>query len=460
MSSSPTARSRWKIVLLWIMHYHAMASHTIFMNAFAFVPSPSSPIPSIQNGRKYPSYRYPNFHVSTTASSNDDGSSTKTTESPSSSYFDQPIFPGTINEEDTQTLPAKSGYDLILPDFDVVFGRICETSPLTKRVLDGRKLYYDKKKMQGEDIEGDGTIHVGGIDDIEKSEEMLNWKTTEKKTTKKSKQKSKPTGILEIDKIDQFRSLPCPLLRFRVRQRGPSALRGYAMAHLTTDKKARAKWDPNIDTVYECHTADNLMDVTLAMSRRKKNSSHNHGTKNDAVLDEEAINEIIHDYQKERFGKCTRFGIGYVRTKKNIVSPREQLICCGVQHFPESNSWIVFGVEMDDTYGHLFPKEEGEERLIRSKQHAFHLTIVPTSCEEEEDDGTLFDIEYGTFLWCYCFFWYCYVAKTPLLFDLNVVASIRHIIFAFVWCVNPAFTNIPFLLFPKSVPCTNLKNSK
>ena len=159
--------------------------------------------------------------------------------------------------------------------------------------------------------------------------------------------------IHKIEKIDNFQGLPAPLLRFRSRMHGPAQSRGERFSHLLTDFDARTKWDPNLAEVYEKCPIPHMSCADTAM--------------------------------ENKFGNTVRFGLGYVRTKKNLVSSREQLTLCGVQDFTDSGASIVWGVELEDDQDHLMP---GNERLIRSRTHLFSATLVPVGKDT-------FDCEYA-----------------------------------------------------------------
>eukprot|EP00956_Cyclotella_meneghiniana_P043939 scaffold294832_cov76-Cyclotella_meneghiniana.AAC.1 len=79
------------------------------------------------------------------------------------------------------------------------------------------------------------------------------------------------------------------------------------------------------------------------------------------------------------------FGIGYVKTKKSVVSPREQMTLCGVTNF-QSGASIVYAVELEESSDNLLPKNQ-PKRVPRSTTHLFATTIIPTG----EDT---FDVEY------------------------------------------------------------------
>jgi len=233
--------------------------------------------------------------------------------------FATPVFP----KEKPLTIPTnETGVNLILPDFDVLFSRIAEISPLARQILEGRDM--------------------GGFRDLDITPDLTIWKTVEK---------NEKRLVHEIDRIDNFEGTHTPLIRMRSRLKGPERDRGDRFSRLLTDQEFRMQWDPNCAEIYEMYLADDISDIDMVMERK--------------------------------FGKCQKFGLGYCRTKKNVVSPREQLTLCGLQEFPGGAS-IVWGIELEDDQNHLFPPGE---RLIRSRSHIFSNAIIPTG------DNT-FDCEY------------------------------------------------------------------
>lgn len=166
--------------------------------------------------------------------------------------------------------------------------------------------------------------------------------------------------VHQISKIDNFQGKQAPLLRLRSNLRGPLQSRGFVFSQLLTDFDLRTKWDPNVAENYPLHEP-------LDMS-------------------------MVDDAMMYRFGETRRFGVGYVRTKQTVVSPREQLTMCGVQEFPSGSS-LVWGVEVEDDQNHLFP--EGR-RLLRSRSHLFSAALIPKG-EEEFDVEYVIQIEVGKF---------------------------------------------------------------
>lgn len=114
----------------------------------------------------------------------------------------------------------------------------------------------------------------------------------------------------------------------------------------------RALWDPQIEEVFEIYPIHDLDAANIAMSFG-------------------------------RYGDCARLGIGYCRTKANVVSAREQLTLCGIQDFADG-SCIIWGTEMEDWHDHMLPPRK---RVTRARSHIFSTTLTPTA------DNT-FDVEY------------------------------------------------------------------
>ncbi len=108
----------------------------------------------------------------------------------------------------------------------------------------------------------------------------------------------------------------------------------------------------------------------------------------------EATNDIVDELysgdldevkkrQTDDYGEPSMFGIGYVKTKQSVVSPREQLTLCGLQNF-DSGASIIWGIELEENQNHLFPTGK---RMSRSTSHLFSTTIIPTG-------ENTFDVEY------------------------------------------------------------------
>lgn len=220
-------------------------------------------------------------------------------------------------------VPAnKDGVKLKVPNFDVLFDEICKVSPLAKQAFEQE--------------------NPGGIKAIGKGDDAYKWKLTS----------SNPNRLIShIDKIDNFQNHGVPLLRFRSTLHGPTKKRGECFSELVSVTSLRQKWDIGnamVDTIYSA-----------------------------ADLKE------IETLQGSKYGVPSLFGIGYVKTKQSVVSPREQMTLCGLQNFPSGAS-ITWGTELEDSENHLFP--EGK-RVPRSTSHIFIATLIPVGEET-------FDVEY------------------------------------------------------------------
>ncbi len=220
-------------------------------------------------------------------------------------------------------VPAnQAGVMLKVPNFDALFGEICAVSPLAKQAL---------------------TDQPGGIKSIDKSDDVYKWKVIE----------SSHKLVSHIDKIDNFQQKGVPLLRFRSTLHGPTTKRAECFSELISITTLRHKWDVTNDLVDTIYSAANLTD--------------------------------IQQYIGEEYGELSLFGIGYVKTKQSVVSPREQLTLCAVHNFPSGAS-IIWGVELEEDQNHLFPKDQ-PNRKPRSTSHLFSTTLIPT-------DENTFDVEY------------------------------------------------------------------
>ncbi len=221
-------------------------------------------------------------------------------------------------------VPAnEAGVMLKVPNFDALFVEICAVSPLAKQAL---------------------TDQPGGIKSIDKSADVYKWKVIE----------SSPNRLVShIDKIDNFQQKGVPILRFRSTLHGPTTKRSECFSELISITALRHKWDITNDLVDTIYSAANLTD--------------------------------IQQYIGEEYGEISLFGIGYVKTKQSVVSPREQLTLCAVHNFPSGAS-IIWGVELEENQNHLFPKNQ-PNRKPRSTSHLFSTTLIPT-------DENTFDVEY------------------------------------------------------------------
>lgn len=170
----------------------------------------------------------------------------------------------------------------------------------------------------------------------------LKWKKVES---------NKRKTVHQIEKIDNFQGLGCPIVRFRASLKGPCI--GMKFASFIMDLEERKKWDPQIEQVDEIFP----------------------------IYDVDAAN-IAMDFQ---YGDCKRLGIGYCQTKSNpVVDGREQLILCGIQDMP-NQSTVIWGTELEEWHNHLFPQDI--PRRTRAKSHLFASTLVPTGPDS-------FDVEY------------------------------------------------------------------
>jgi hypothetical protein len=215
-----------------------------------------------------------------------------------------------------KTAPSKlEGVEIELPDFDELFDRIQQVSPLTKSAIEGRT---------GGFVEADANDCSG-----------LEWTNIES---------NKRKLVHQIDKIDDFQGLGSPIVRFRSSMKGPCS--GIRFAHYIMDCQERGKWDPQIGQVEEKYPIVDLDTANICMGFGK-------------------------------YGDCSRLGIGYCQTKGTMgVTSREQLTMCGIQDFASTGSTVIWGTEMEDWHNHLLP--EGP-RHTRAKSHIFCTTLVPTS---------------------------------------------------------------------------------
>ena len=217
----------------------------------------------------------------------------------------------------------KPGIAIKLPNYDVLFDEIAKVSPLARQALtEDRPL---------------------GIKAINGTSDAYKWKVTDDSSSRL---------VSHIDKIDNFQNKGVPLLRFRSTLHGPPKKRALCFAELISVADLRHKWDATSDLVETVYSAD----------VKEVDKFHGH-----------------------KYGETSLFGIGYVKTKQSVVSPREQLTLCGLQIFPSGAS-VLWGVELEEDQNHLFPKEQ-TKRQTRSTSHLFSTTIIPTG------DDT-FDVEY------------------------------------------------------------------
>lgn len=215
--------------------------------------------------------------------------------------------------------------DIELPDTDLLFERIGMASPLAKLVM-----------------EGDASGGFEAIDDNANLHPELKWKKVED---------NKRKTVHRIDRADSFQNVRTPLLRFRSSIKGPCI--GERFSNMLMDLEERKKWDDQVAKVEEMYPIEDL----------------------------DAVNAMLGD--EEKYGTCTRLGVGYTQTKSGILSPREQLTLGGMQEY-ENGATILWGTEMEDYHNHLLP--EGQ-RHTRAKSHLFAATLAPTGPDS-------FDVEY------------------------------------------------------------------
>jgi hypothetical protein len=211
------------------------------------------------------------------------------------------------------------GTEIELPNFDLLFDRIQQASPLAKLVMEGNS------RGRGFEL----------IDDSRHYPE-LRWKKVEANERK---------TVHRIDKLDSFQNVKTPLLRFRSTIKGPCI--GERFSNFIMDLDERKKWDDQIAYQEELYP----------------------------IEDVQAVDRMVGDVDK--FGRCVRVGVGYVLTKQGIISPREQLILGGHQEFSDGST-ILWGTEMEDYHNHLLPPGQ---RHTRAKSHLFAATLAPTGPE-------------------------------------------------------------------------------
>lgn len=249
--------------------------------------------------------------------------------------FTLPMFQEKIAKQ--KMAPSKTeGVEIELPDFEELFGRIQQVSPLSRLVI-------EENDVGGNGKGSEGTI--GGfksIDDGSWPKELGTWKKIESNPKK---------TVHLIDKIENFQNLGCPIVRFRASIKGPCS--GTKMAEFIMDLSERKKWDPQIEDVDEIYPIYDTDSANLAMG-------------------------------VGRYGDCSKLGVGYCQTKANIITDgREQLTLCGIQHFMDG-SCLIWGTELEDWHNHLLP--DGKRRT-RAKSHLFSTCLVPTGPDT-------FDVEY------------------------------------------------------------------
>jgi hypothetical protein len=208
-----------------------------------------------------------------------------------------------------------------LPDFDQLFNKIKDISPLARSVINGQ--------THGE------SKGFAAIDDTSTSN--LKWKRVESK---------KHSTVHQIDRVDNYNGLSVPLMRFRASLSGPCV--GEYFGRFIMDLEARKTWDAQIEHVDELYPIEDLETANIAMGFGRQ------------------------------YGDLIRMGIGYAQTKAAVgITPREQLFRYGLQDFADG-SCVIWGQEMDEKHNNLLPQGQ---RHTRSKSHIFSATLTPTSPE-------------------------------------------------------------------------------
>jgi hypothetical protein len=147
---------------------------------------------------------------------------------PFAAAFNSPLF----QQAQQKTILAKQdGVPIELPDFDELFGRVQQVSPLFRLALEGQE----------------GNNGARGSSD-------LKWKTVESNQRRL---------VSQVEKIDNFQGINAPILRFRSSMQGPCD--GGAFAKFMMNLDDRKKWDAQIDDVYEAYTIEDLDLVNNAM---------------------------------------------------------------------------------------------------------------------------------------------------------------------------------------------------
>lgn len=194
---------------------------------------------------------------------------------------------------------VREGLDIGFTDYDELFSKIQEVSPLAKNVIERR-------------------ANGLGLQGIDKNADKLTWRTIESNTR----------GVVhEIQRLEKYNGILTPLLRFRASLEGPCL--GGMFGQYIVDLEQRRKYDAQIANVNELHLGD-IDSANIAMGFGK-------------------------------YGDCSRLGVGYAQTKSGVVSPREQLYLYGLQEFSDGSS-IIWGTEMDEKHNHLFPAGQRHTR--------------------------------------------------------------------------------------------------
>jgi hypothetical protein len=231
------------------------------------------------------------------------------------------VSPQLNKRSDSQSITAES-LGIELPDFDQLFNKIKDISPLARSVISGQNNGMSKG--------------FAAIDDTSTSD--LKWKRVEAK---------KQNTVHQIDRVDNYNGLSVPLMRFRASLSGPCV--GEYFGRFIMDLKARKTWDAQIEFVDELYPLEDLDSANIAMGFGRQ------------------------------YGDLMRMGIGYAQTKAAVgITPREQMFSYGLQDFADG-SCVIWGQEMDEKHNNLLP--QGRQRHTRSKSHIFSATLTPTSPE-------------------------------------------------------------------------------
>ena len=224
-----------------------------------------------------------------------------------------------------RTVPTTTGgHDIELPDFDELFGRIKQVSPLAKKVLESHSAEHETSSAEDQGL--------------------LKWKTIES---------NKKRFLHSIDKVDNYLGLGPPLLRFRATIEGPCL--GTPFADFIMSLEEREQWDDQIAQVDELFP-----------------------------IDASSATEFLGE---DKYGDCSQIGVGYCQTKSAFgISPREQLTVCGVQNFDDGSA-VIWGTEMEeDLHNHLLPQLPGMKRPTRAKSHIFSTTLSPSADDPDKFD--------------------------------------------------------------------------
>lgn len=188
----------------------------------------------------------------------------------------------------------KPGVMIKLPNFEVLFEVSLEPSVTSEAIcLTKKSLLQDVCKVSPLAKQALNEKNPGGINAISKEDDACKWKVTDSFNPNRL--------VKEIDKIDNYQNNGVPIVRLRSSLSGPEKRRGECFAELITTEELRHQWDATNDIVDEIYAGD---------------------------LEE------VKKYQDPKYGTPSMFGIGYVKTKQSVVSPREQMTLCGLQNFP------------------------------------------------------------------------------------------------------------------------------